>query len=104
MNVICEQVESSYVLSKNKGMKIEDNAFSVFCKMNTVFNFLTIIYIQHYFVLVSGVQHIFYKMFSLLFPIHNCTIHSYYNIIDYLPYAVFCYCQLVLLNPVAFFT
>lgn len=37
MNVLCEQVESSYILLKNMEMKMEENAFIVFCKVDTIF-------------------------------------------------------------------
>ena len=57
--------------------------------------FLIIVNIQYHFVLVSGAQHMdlitirFSKCSPQYFQYPPGTIHSYYNIIDYIPYAVF---------------
>ena len=52
------------------------------------------VYIQHYFILLSGVQHsgqtiIFYKVLPRYFKFPPGTKRGYYNIVDCIPQAVF---------------
>ena len=71
--------------------------------------------VQYYFVLFQVCSIVVRQSYTLqscppIFPVPAGTTHSYYNITDYVPYAVlpspwlFCSCQSVLLNPFTFFT
>ena len=58
-------------------------------------------------ILISSVQHSGRHLYNLQSdPLINLVltwhIHSYENIIDYIPYALFCNCQFVPLNPLPF--